>query len=261
MNVVAFGGGVNSTAMIIEMNRRGIPIDLILFADPGAEQPHTYAHIEEFNEWLINHNLPKIVTVYATDKDGKRRTLEQDCIERCALPAIAYGFKTCSQHFKTQPQEKFCNNYEPCKKTWESGGKVDRYVGYDAGEERRMQNAIVYDMQNKKYTNHYPLIEWGIFREDCIEIIKSENLTVPGKSSCFFCPSMKPAEIRQLRSENPELLERALNIEKNAKGNLTSVKGLGRNWSWTNYIESLDSQISFCEVFRENDIPCGCYDG
>lgn len=41
MNVVSFGGGTNSTAMIIGMYLHKIPIDLILFADTGGEQPHT----------------------------------------------------------------------------------------------------------------------------------------------------------------------------------------------------------------------------
>lgn len=42
MNVVSFSGGTNSTAMIVGMYLHEIPVDLILFADPGAEQPHTY---------------------------------------------------------------------------------------------------------------------------------------------------------------------------------------------------------------------------
>ena len=46
MNIVSFGGGTNSTAMIIGMYLHKIPIDLILFADTGGEQPHTY----EFKE-------------------------------------------------------------------------------------------------------------------------------------------------------------------------------------------------------------------
>lgn len=49
MNIVSFGGGTNSTAMIIGMHLRKIPIDYIIFADTGAEQPHTYDFIETFN--------------------------------------------------------------------------------------------------------------------------------------------------------------------------------------------------------------------
>ena len=43
MNVVGYGGGTNSTAMLIGLWQRRIPVDLILFADPGGEQPHTYS--------------------------------------------------------------------------------------------------------------------------------------------------------------------------------------------------------------------------
>ena len=42
MNVVGYGGGTNSTAMLIGLWQRRIPVDLILFADPGGEQPHGY---------------------------------------------------------------------------------------------------------------------------------------------------------------------------------------------------------------------------
>lgn len=39
--VVAYGLGVNSTAMLVEFARRGIRPDLILFADTGGEKPET----------------------------------------------------------------------------------------------------------------------------------------------------------------------------------------------------------------------------
>ena len=38
---VAYGSGVDSTAMLIEFVRRGILPDLILFADTGGEKPKT----------------------------------------------------------------------------------------------------------------------------------------------------------------------------------------------------------------------------
>lgn len=85
MNVVSFGGGTNSTAMIIGMYLHKIPIDLILFADTGGEQPHTYEFMGTFNEWLVKHGIPKIVSVEYHDKDGNRLTLEQECICRISL--------------------------------------------------------------------------------------------------------------------------------------------------------------------------------
>ena len=45
MNIVSYGAGINSTAMLIGLHQKGIPIDLILFADPGGEQPYTYEYL------------------------------------------------------------------------------------------------------------------------------------------------------------------------------------------------------------------------
>ena len=88
MNVVAYGGGADSTAMLIECYNRGIQIDLILFADTGGEKPHTYEYIKTFNEWLKSHDMPEVTTVKPT------KSLESDCLERNSLPSLAFGFKT-----------------------------------------------------------------------------------------------------------------------------------------------------------------------
>lgn len=123
MNVVSFGGGTNSTAMIIGMYLHRIPVDLILFADTGGEQPHTYEFIGVFNEWLEKRGLPKITPVYYTDKNGNRLPLEEECLRSKTLPSIAYGFKKCSLKHKIGPQEKFCNNNPECREEWAAGGE------------------------------------------------------------------------------------------------------------------------------------------
>ena len=60
MNIVSFGGGTNSAALLIGLYKHKIPIDLITFADTGAEHPHTYQFIEIINQWLCG-------TRYAAD--------------------------------------------------------------------------------------------------------------------------------------------------------------------------------------------------
>src|SRR3990167_664050 len=49
--VVAFGGGVNSTAMLVEMHKRGIIPDLILFSDTGGGRPENYRTAWLVSEW------------------------------------------------------------------------------------------------------------------------------------------------------------------------------------------------------------------
>ena len=259
--MIAYGCGVNSTALLVGLHQRGIPIDLILFADTGGELPETYAYLPVMDQWLTAHGMPGITVVEYRDKNGGRLTLEQECLRSGTLPSIAYGYKQCSLKHKIAPQDKFCNNYPPCREVWDRGEKVVKFIGYDAGEERRRDQALVYDIQDTKYRKEYPLIDWGWEREDCLAAIRDAGLPLPGKSSCFFCPAMKHREIRTLYHRHRELYDRAIAIEDNALPNLTSVKGLGRSWSWRDFVEADKNQVALCSLFPETDMPCGCFDG
>ena len=163
MNVVSFGGGTNSTAMIIGMYLHKIPIDLILFADTGGEQPHTYVYLEIMDRWLKSHDMPPITRVWYQEKSGQRLTLEQECLRSGTLPSIAYGRKSCSLKHKVAPQERFCNQYQPCLDTWTRGEKVVKFIGYDAGEERRRQGAVAHDLLDKNYVIYSEMQSDGRF--------------------------------------------------------------------------------------------------
>lgn len=249
LTIVAYGGGTNSTAMLAKMTRLGWKIDLILFADTGGEKPETYEYVKMFSEWLVSNGMPPIITVRKTMRNGLPETLEENCLKIRSLPSLAYGKKKCSQKFKIQPQDKFINNWSPARKEWKSGNKITKYIGYDAEEAHRARIA-----EDKKYIYQYPLIEWVMGRDECKEEIRTVGLPLPGKSSCFFCPSMKINEILWLKEVHPELLERALRIEENAR--LKTIKGLGRDFSWKNAIAN---QRFWSE--NEIQITCGCYDG
>ena len=158
--------------------------------------------------------------------------MEDECLKSGTLPSIAYGFKRCSLKHKIGPQEKFCNNYPPCREVWNSGKKVVKFIGYDAGEHYRSDKVLLRDLADPKYSKRYPLMEWGWDREACVRTIEAAGLPQPGKSSCFFCPSMKAEEIVDLRERYPDLFRRALALEDNARANLKTVRGLGRNYSW-----------------------------
>lgn len=234
---------MNSTAMLVEFHRRGIQPNLILFADTGGERPETYAAVQKVSDWCKAHGMPEILTVKATGK-----TLEQDCLDRKALPSIAYGAnKTCSQRWKMAPQDREINaRFQE--------GRIIKAIGFDAGESRRSKAAP----DGSRFENWFPLIEWAIFREDCVEICQSEGLPT-AKSSCFFCPSMKRREIIELAKMHPELAKRAIEMENNAQ--LTTVKGLGRDFAWGDFLANEADQMRLWPEYEVPEIPCGCYDG
>lgn len=83
MNIVSFGGGTNSTAMIIGMYLHKIPIDLILFADTGGEQPHTYEFMGTFNEWLVMND--EELAKFMLSNDGAAYCKNNDRDSTCYL--------------------------------------------------------------------------------------------------------------------------------------------------------------------------------
>lgn len=245
-SIVSYGGGVDSTAMLIGLVRRSIKVDWIMFADTGGEQPETYSYIQYFNLWLIKNGLPEITVVRYRTKEGVEITLEQDIINNQTLPAIAFGWKTCSQKFKVAPVDKFLKTY-----VIQGDVKPVKYIGFEAGEERRIKQD-----PNGIYNNKYPLIEWGWDRNKCKEIILNEGLCLPPKSSCFFCPNMKKGEVLSL---SDDLKERVIKIEANAT-KVAELKGLGRQYSWTDLIRADEAQI---KMFDDVDYilqPCECID-
>lgn len=247
LTMVAYGAGTNSTALICGWLERGLrPIDLIVFSDTGGERPRTYRYVDVMSEWLIARGYPAVTVVRAG------QTLEADCEQYERLPSLAYGFKGCSGKFKTDPQQKFVNHWQPALDRWLRGERVLKLTGYHADEPHRAESGA---RQDAKYWYRYPLIEWGWGERACADAITRAGLPLPGKSACFFCPANTVPEIRDLQREYPDLLDRALVMEARGMVKATSVAGLGRRFSWRDLIHGKPIPLF------ETELPCECYDG
>lgn len=167
--VVAYGGGRNSTAMLIGLHVRGIKPSLITFADTGGEKPSTYAYLRRFGNWLTRHDMGEIVKVRAS---RKFETLEAECLARGQLPSLVYGVRSCSQAWKHLPQR------QEAKRRL---GDADLLwaIGFDAGEAHRA----------KEYPDQcYPLIEWGWGLDECIAGDHRRRAMPPPKVILFLLP-------------------------------------------------------------------------
>jgi hypothetical protein len=271
---VAYGLGVDSTAMLVEFALRGVRPDLILFADTGAEKPETYAYLPVIQRYLADVGFPAVTTVQYERKWAPYRTLEQQCLHTGTLPSLACGGKSCSLKYKRTPQDRYILSRYPPAEMVRRGRRVVRAIGFEAGEERRTYAHVVKASgldageerrltwarsepdERKRQSREawldrhyfiywYPLLEWGYDRERCKRVIASAGLPVPVKSACYFCPACKKSEIAWLRERHPEPLARALAIERNAQAKLTSVKGLGRSFSWAAYLRLLENAPLF----------------
>jgi hypothetical protein len=99
--VVAYGLGVNSTAMLVEFAARAIRPDLILFADTGGEKPETYAYLRVIRPFLSRVGFPDVTVVRYRPPRAAYRSLEEQCLHTGTLPSLAYGGKSCSLKWKS----------------------------------------------------------------------------------------------------------------------------------------------------------------
>jgi hypothetical protein len=248
--LVSWGAGVNSTALLVGLHERGIRPDLIQIADTRGEKPETYRYFYTFQAWLEAVGFPSLTVV---TKRSMYESLEDNCVRKAMLPSLAYGFSSCSEKWKHQPQERYVNNWQPAKDAWAAGRKVHKCLGIDAGEARRAKID-----EDEKYRYWYPLIEWDWAREECLDAIERAGLPAPIKSACFFCPASTKNEIRWLAQTHPDLLQRALAMEDAAAPNLRSVRGLGRRWSWREFLESEGAAAALPDPPQ---LGCLCFDG
>ncbi len=90
----------------------------------------------------------------------------------------------------------------------------------------------------------YPLqlIRWA--RRDCVRAITQALGAdrVPIKSACFFCPASKHWELYWLAAHHPQLLERALLLERQAlTGKHSRFDAVEFGASWEDLVRNADS--------------------
>lgn len=228
--VVAYGMGVDSSAMLIGMALKGIRPDLILFADTGAERQETYDYLPVMQEWLKKAGFPPVVTVKYQPKNFKNyppyHDLEGNLLTNGTLPGVTFGRASCSMKWKKQPQDAYVKNWSPAQRSWSFGVKVVKLIGFDDSPRDRQRTYSAANIDDTHYEYRMPLQEWGWDRQECKRQIKKAGLPVPIKSSCFFCIATKPEELCQYPVD---LLKRVIRLEARAHPRLRNCEGLWRS--------------------------------
>lgn len=224
---LCFGSGVDSTAMIVALKLANIRPSVITFADTGGEKDSTIAHIERMNHVLADWGWPLIdVCRKATLASTGYNDLYGNCLANETLPSLAFGLKSCSIKWKQGPQDIFLKgaksgpNARPPHPLWlraqATGQRIVKLIGYDAGRADLRRSKSLKPTGEADFDYCYPLQILSWVREDCVSAI-ARTLgadMVPIKSSCYFCPASKHWELFWLAAVHPELLEKALHLER-----------------------------------------------
>ena len=214
MKVISLGMGVQSTAMYMMSSKNIIErADHAVFADPGAESPKTYETMELILDWQkLNDGIPIHVT--------KEKNLYKDILNQknstghrlASIPAFTDNGgmirRQCTYEYKIQPviqQIRKLHNLKPRKHM----PITQVWLGISLDEIERMKESLL-----PRVEYYYPLIESRMTRGDCMQIFDRFNFPRPPKSSCVFCPFHSDKNWKDIKDNDPESFEKAIEVDE-----------------------------------------------
>jgi len=214
IRAISYGGGVQSTAMVVLAAQKIIDYPIALFSNVGddSEHPATLEYVRNIAiPWAAEHGV-EIHELQRTKKDGTVETLmgriTREGSKSIAIPVrLTNGMpasRSCTADFKIAVVGKWLKAHGA-----NADDKATVAIGISTDEIQRINNK----KPEKYQTVEYPLIDLRLSRSDCKQIIKKAGLPVPPKSSCFFCPFHRPLVWSEMRRDEPELFEKAADLE------------------------------------------------
>lgn len=206
-NIVSLSGGKDSTAMLLMMLERGIPVDIIVFADVGE-----MAEFEEMYEYIARVEVytGRTVTTVRSEKHTARSIFFGQFVKGKRVGQLR-GFpptvgKACSyrRDLKVTPLKKACG----------SGNHV--YIGIAADESHRSR-CKEYTRGKNQY--HFPLVEWGITEAQCMAYLRERGLYNSlydhfDRIGCWWCPKQPIKPLRALWRFSPEKWAELMELER-----------------------------------------------
>lgn len=211
MRVFSFGGGVQSTAVLVLAVQKRVQYDAFVFANVGeeSENPDTLSYVSEVAwpyaerhgirleevraKWTlmqgIQHRLRSlIIPVKFQTRDGKR----------------GRSRRTCTVDYKIKPIDRWLRRHGA---TAEKPATIGLGISTDEVQRARTDSGQPFK------SLEYPLLDLRLSRSDCRQIITEAGLPIPPKSACWFCPFQSLRQWRDLKHGKPELFGAAVALE------------------------------------------------
>lgn len=217
MNVVAFSGGKDSTALALRMAELGERVDVLLYTATGNELPELRAHLERVAEMV---GAPLV--------EPKAPTLDGLIQEFHALPN--WRQRWCTRMIKI----------EPCIAYLRAHPGATLCVGLRADEEERQ------GIYGEHATYRYPLREWGWGVGDVLRYCAERGVRVPRRTDCALCYGQRLSEWYELWRDHPAEYAKGVAYEA-ATGH--TFRSDGRD-SWPASLVELGNRFASGEVPR-----------
>ena len=207
-HIVNLSGGKDSTAMLLMMLEKQMPIDYIVFADTGKDFPQMLTHLSILEDYIhISYpNAPKITYLKAY-KTFDYLMFEHEKIRGKFKGKKGYGWASfrnrwCTSKLKIDIMEKFYKSLN-CK--------IIRYIGIASDEPKRIKIREGYK---------YPLADWGITEKQALQYCYDKGFNWGGlyqhfdRVSCWCCPLQPLKALRSLYKNYPILWAELKEMDK-----------------------------------------------
>lgn len=220
LRVVSYGGGVQSTALLVLAAQGRIDYRTFLMANVGddSEHPATLRYVREVAMPYAEQHGIALHLLDRVKRDGTTETLwgrlTRDGSRSLPIPVRmsngAPGTRSCTADFKIKVTGKWLR---------QQGATADNPATVAIG----ISLDEIHRANNRRTEPHerivYPLVSIGeetglrLNRRGCQRLIAEAGLPVPPKSSCFFCPFHRPETWDAMRRDEPDLFERSCQLE------------------------------------------------
>ena len=233
-HIVSFSGGKDSTAMLLMMIEKNMPIDDIVFCDTMAEYPEMYEYIDEVEKYIGR----KITRIRA------KKTYEEQFytkFKRGKNKGRIYGFPFqrgpwCNSRLKMRPFEQYYKSID---------GEYCVYLGIAYDEPKRYARKKDYQIM--------PLHDWKITEAECKKYLEKKDLINnlydwKKRTGCWFCHNQSVKDLRALRDNYPKLWDKLLEMDNNSpvtfKPDGTTVADIEKKFEYE------DRQINVFDLLR-----------
>lgn len=241
-HAVSLSGGKDSTAMLLLMIERDMPINMVLSADTGMEFPEMYEHLAKLDEHLFRERGIHITTLrhpkgfeYLMFDEPKQKPRSLENRAKLGIPALRQRLAGNPRPLGVPGSSKRTSSPRRSTGSKASWARI-HYVGIAADEAWRCKD------------ERYPLVEWGITEAQALQACYDRGFDFGGlyeiyhRASCWCCPFQRIDELRKLRKHHPELWEKLLELDRRAlaqfgTGPLGQFK---QNWS----VKRLDTRFA-----------------
>ena len=201
-HIVSFSGGKDSTALLLGMIDRNMRIDEVINFDTGLEFPYMYDHINRIKTILDEKKIK--FSTFKSKKGFEWFLLDKERLTKANMPMSGWGWpninnRWCTAYLKTRNSDAYL-------KELRERYEVIQYIGIASDESKRMERK---HHQNKEY--RYPLIEWGMTEQDCLNFCYDRGYDWGGlynlfnRVSCWCCPFQPLKELYKLWINFPDL--------------------------------------------------------